>query len=114
MEFVSEFILTQRHITLLQRANIRYDGAEFGAPCIDPKRPYGNSSVVHDIAEILDVNLPDEDEDPHGYDDVESELVKIHDQLTIALQIIVQQLPNVRLGRYGLVRKYGNEWEYVE
>ena len=40
------------HIKLLRRMNVGWNPAEFGAPEIDPKRPYGNSSVLEDIREI--------------------------------------------------------------
>jgi hypothetical protein len=33
--------------------NVGWHNCEAGAPQIDPKRPYGNSDVEHDIAEIL-------------------------------------------------------------
>ena len=41
------------HLKLLAKANWRYEDCEYGAPAIDCKRPYGNSSVESDIAEIL-------------------------------------------------------------
>ena len=47
------FELTQQHLALLQRMNVGWQDCEFGAPEIDPKRPYGNSGVLEDIAEIL-------------------------------------------------------------
>ena len=47
------FVIKSAHLTLLKRANVDWDDCEFGAPCIDPKRPYGNSSVYQDMIEIL-------------------------------------------------------------
>jgi hypothetical protein len=52
---VREFTVTDEHLRLLRRAHVFWDEAEFGAPSIDPKRPYGNSDVRGDMAEILDV-----------------------------------------------------------
>lgn len=47
------FEITHDHITLLQAAEWEYNDCEFGAPAIDPKRPYGNSSVELDLVERL-------------------------------------------------------------
>lgn len=41
------------HIKLLVRANWQFIDCEYGAPAIDCKRPYGNSDVEEDIANIL-------------------------------------------------------------
>ena len=47
------FTLKPEHITLLRRMTVHWQATEYGAPEIDPKRPYGNSSVVYDLAEIF-------------------------------------------------------------
>jgi Resolvase, N terminal domain len=47
------FAITDEHLRLLRRACVMWFDAEFGAPAIDPKRPYGNSIVYADMAEIL-------------------------------------------------------------
>jgi hypothetical protein len=57
MSGVTEFTVTEDHLKLLRRAYIGWDDCEFGAPGIDPKRPYGNSDVIGDIAEILGEEL---------------------------------------------------------
>jgi hypothetical protein len=45
---------------------ITWDDCEFGAPACDCKRPYGNSDVYGDMAEILGLNLYRNSND--GYD----------------------------------------------
>lgn len=60
------FTVTSEHLKLLRRANITWDSREFSAPAIDCKRPYGNSSVYSDIAEILGIK-PSNDEDGTVY-----------------------------------------------
>lgn len=47
------FNLKPEHLKLLRRFSVDWDDAEFGAPCIDPKRPYGNPDVYQDMIEIL-------------------------------------------------------------
>lgn len=54
---VSKFTVTPEHVRLMRRMIVSWESAEYGAPCIDPKRPYGNSGVAEDIREIL--GLPD-------------------------------------------------------
>ena len=48
-----EITITEAHLKLLRRANVQWLDIEFGAPGLDPKRPYGNSSVLEDMHEIL-------------------------------------------------------------
>src|SRR5262245_17189804 len=50
---VERFTVTDEHLRLLRRAYVFWDETEFGAPGINAKRPYGNSDVYGDIAEIL-------------------------------------------------------------
>ena len=89
MDNHQRFTVTQEHINLLRNAYISWDTCEFGAPEIDPKRPYGNSYVYGDIAEILDIEpaLPnDEDE----FDDEQlSYMHKVHKETKTALQIFL-------------------------
>lgn len=71
------FTLTSDHIKLLRRFIVGWQDCEFGAPEIDPKRPYGNSDVIEDIREILVKELTDK------------EARNIHNETQIALQIIL-------------------------
>ena len=79
--------ITEDHIKLLRAAYIDWEDCEFGAPAIDCKRPYGNSSVYYDIAEILDID-PDAEED--FTDEQESYMGKTHRELQYVLQIFIQ------------------------
>lgn len=45
------FTLTEDHIKLMSRAYISWNDGECGAPGVDTKRPYGNSSVIMDVYE---------------------------------------------------------------
>jgi len=57
---VREFTVTEGHLRLLRHAWVDWDQGEgYGAPGINPKKPYGNSDVERDIAEILEA--PDSD-----------------------------------------------------
>ena len=90
---IERFTLTAQHILLLQRAYIGWHDCETGAPEIDPKRPYGNSYVAGDVAEILGIELND-NEDALGYDEQALEasrdnLLKLHGETLTALQIVL-------------------------
>ncbi len=107
IERIKRFTVTGEHLRLLRRACISWDDAEFGAPGINPKRPYGNSNVFADIAEILGV--PDSEwmdacEEPTP--DAEWRFLRLHVETAIALQIGLAT-GEFRPGQY--VR--GNEWD---
>ena len=83
---MQRFELTPDHITLLRAAYVSWDDCEFGAPAIDPKRPYGNSSVVIDIAEMLGI-APDDGE---TYSNATTDrLTTLHRETQTALQVVL-------------------------
>ena len=47
------FEIKVEHLQLLKRAIVSWRDWEYGAPCIDFKRPYGKGDVEGDIAQIL-------------------------------------------------------------
>lgn len=53
MPDVDRFELTEEHVKLLRAARVGWNGDEFGAPSIDPKRPFGNGDVMADMHELL-------------------------------------------------------------
>ena len=82
------FVLTSDHVNLLRRANVTWDVCEFGAPIIDPKRPYGTSDVHSDMAEIL--ALLSEQHDDGSFSPATTRcLDELHRELEIALQIVL-------------------------
>lgn len=98
------FKITPDHIQLLRRANIRWQDDEFGAPEIDPKRPYGNSDVYSDIAEVL------------GWDETEDftpaqekKMRKLHEETMTALEIFLQNA-KMEPGTY-TADKYERQWK---
>lgn len=79
------FTLTENHLKLLRRMNVGWQDTEYGAPEIDPKRPYGNSDVELDIAEILGWEV---DED--GLSEFQSnDARKLHQETATALQVVL-------------------------
>ena len=103
------FEVTEDHIKLLKGMYIGWDDCEFGAPAVDPKRPYGNSSVIADIAEILgwmDDDWWDGDQETDQWREAGN---KIHNEMQTVLQILVRNL-SIEPGTYKTSTSYGNDW----
>jgi len=84
------FELKEEHIKLLRNACVRWDDCEFGAPAIDCKRPYGNTAVYEDIAEILDIKPVTIDCGFKIFSEDQKEWMrKIHHETKTALQIVL-------------------------
>jgi len=86
-----EFELTESHLRLLQRFNVDYDDRmEYGAPMIDPKRPYGDSDVAESIAEILGWESMETDDGPAWPKGTADRAREIHETTAMALQIVLR------------------------
>lgn len=105
------FELTENHIKLLNRMCVYFDKDAYdGAPAIDIKRPYGNSSVAYDIYEILNGKPFDSDEDMP--DEMCEALIGIHEQTATALQIVLDTM-GFMPGLY-VKEQYGERWMIAE
>lgn len=114
----TEFVVTSEHLKLLRRAYIGWDDCEFGAPAIDAKRPYGDSNVLADMAEILGIDAEADrvrwnhinnshlDEGEFS-DPLEDHLTRLHAETGIVLQIGVTT-EEFEPGRY--VREQYGDW----
>ncbi|MFF5109822.1 hypothetical protein [Streptosporangium sp. NPDC000509] len=83
---MDEFIMLPEHIALLRRGHTSWVGDDRGgAPGLSHKRPFGNSDVYDDIAEIVDGRITGEhsDADKARYD-------RLFAECTLALQIVLQ------------------------
>jgi hypothetical protein len=111
IDLVREFTVTDEHLRLLRRACVFWEEGEFGAPSIDSKRPYGNSNVYGDIAEILGVPDSDwADEELNPSLDAEWRFLRLHVETAIALQIALAT-GEFRTGRYVRDDEWGgNRW----
>ena len=82
-----EFRLTTSHLRLLRKMNVGWQECEYGAPEINPKRPYGNSSVELDIAEEFGWSV---DRDNGLTQDQSETASNLHRETQTALQIVLQ------------------------
>jgi len=113
---IKRFTVTDEHLRLLRRADISWEDWEFGAPGINPKRPYGNSNIYGDIAEILglvDGNWQDEVEEDWPPPEPEWRFLRLHVETAIALQIALATC-EFRPGRYTRGNGWGNNWRRDE
>jgi hypothetical protein len=110
------FRLTSQHLTLLQHMYVGWQDMEYGAPEIDPKRPYGNSDVEDDICTILALEtMPDSDiEDAfvpsHA---ARRQAAALHLEMEQALSIVLATA-SFRPGLYQLTEPYNlRSWVFV-
>jgi hypothetical protein len=91
-----EFTVTDDHLKLLRHMWVCWIVSErYGAPAIESKKPYGNSAVLADVAEIL--HGPD---GVYEWTDQEAErYLRLHVETAIALQIALAT-GEFRPGRY--------------
>lgn len=111
---VQEFELKQVHLDLLQNTFIDWEDCEYGAPSIDCKRPYGNSDVEDDIAEIIKLKKKGNwDYSEECWNEKASHFLSdLHRQTQLALQIILH-CKTFRLGKYQKTDKYSQDWKFV-
>lgn len=102
---LKDFTVTEEHLKLLRHVHLYWDyGEGYGAPAINPKRPYGDSYVERSIAEILDA--PDSDWEAAEDDDyldltpeAQERFTRLHVETMIVLHITLAA-GELRPGRY--------------
>lgn len=110
------FVVTEDHLKLVENMYVEYyNGCEHGAPGVDPKRPYGNSDVYTDIAELLCIKpaiIIDEEDDEYEFDDDQIALMdKLHQETATVIQIILKT-KKFEPGEYEC-ESYSINWEKV-
>lgn len=105
------FEIKTEHLELLKRAFVSWSHGEYGAPAIDCKRPYGNSYVEGDIAEIFGWKY---DEEEGLTEEQEAKARIIHEETKTALQIALAT-QKFETGVYLNYEKYNHtKWRKVE
>jgi hypothetical protein len=102
----TEFTITDEHLKLSRRMYMSWWDCEFGAPCVNPKRPYGNSYVEGDVIEILGLENPRKDDDWADLpDDLVDRINTLHREMQTVIQIwlctgVIQTGTFVRSDKY--------------
>ena len=105
MAGLTRFTVTEDHLKLLSHFWVGWCDDEYGAPEIDPKRPYGNSDVPKDIAKILGWEGEFEYDDPRAR--------AIHQETMTALQIALR-VGYFKAGEYEKPNSYSECWKEVK
>lgn len=107
------FTVTTNHVKLLAAAKVSWNDCEFGAPGIDPKRPYGNSTyILEDIAEIIGMELfIDANGEKHMNREQKKFCETLHDEMEDTLQILLSNC-GIEVGEYEC-EKYRSAWRKV-
>ena len=104
------FRVKTEHLKLLREMWTSYIGyVEHGAPCIDPKRPYGNSNVYGDMAEILGIFPEFGGDDPDYSQEQIDYMDKLHREMETVLQILIKTAPFTE-GEF-VADMYRNNWK---
>jgi hypothetical protein len=105
------FTVTDDHLKLLRGVWVRWQQIEWGAPAIDPKRPYGNGDLHRDMRRLLGWPGPAEDSDWDSFGD-EEVLERLHGETRIALQIVLRT-GEFQSGEY-VARRYAEDWRRAD
>ena len=83
------FTLTEYHVALLKRMCFDWQPSPYdGAPVVNIKRPYGNSNVWQDIAEIVGIRpMMDDAGELHWPEGTRERCLALHRQMATALQV---------------------------
>ena len=114
---VTEFTVTEDHLKLLRHVHLYWDyGEGYGAPAINPKRPYGDSYVERSIAEILDAPDSDWEWDEEGEDfdltpEARERFTRLHVETMVVLHVTLAA-GELRPGQY--VRDEVIGWVRIE
>lgn len=103
MRMVKIFKVKPEHIKLLKQMYVSWNNCEYGAPTVDPKRPYGNSSVTQDIHKILT------DSEGEPTEKQENKYNSLHQEMEVVLQILLCNL-RIKPGTYE-AEEYSREWK---
>ena len=133
LDRATEFTVTEDHLKLLRHACYVYwdPGEGYGAPAINPKKPYGNSDVPQDVAKILEAPDSDWEEAPDSdweWDDEETSppggagrfkvlrakaadrFLRLHVEAGIALKIALTT-GEFQPGHYTRTNGWSNDWK---
>ena len=114
------FVLTEEHLKLMKAMVVGWCDDEYGAPEINPKRPYGNSDVANDIMELLNWNefndMSEEDKEDF-YESTQYAYLcecaeRIHAETETALQIALLT-GEFKVGTYIRSKSWLDDWKLM-
>lgn len=108
------FEVTRDHLKLIKCMYWEFNTDMYdGCPAVDIKRPYGNSNVWQDIAEILGIEKIETDDEPVYPKGTREMCMKLHRETATCLQIITCNLM-IKTGTYEKKSEYDSRsWRKV-
>lgn len=103
-----KFKVEEVHIQLLKNMRVTWNDSCFGSPTVDPKRPYGSTTVIEDMAKKLNIGIVDEDGEIQLSDEQEKKLLQFHKETETVLEILLYNC-SIKPGIY-VNKGYSNEW----
>lgn len=108
---MKEFTVNEDHIKLLKRMCVGWQDCEYGAPEINPKRPYGNSDVENDICEILGFKKSSCRNCEDTYTENQAQqAAKIHREMQTVIEILLSNPTTFKIGTYTKKSDYRSDW----
>lgn len=110
---MEKFTVTEDHLKLAKEMYVSWQDCEYGAPEINPKRPYGNSAVEEDICKILGkTKVSANYEEVYTTEDLKN-AGTLHQEMEIALQIFLCT-QSFKTGTYEKQDEYASKsWKLV-
>lgn len=108
-----KFEVTRDHIKLVRRLYIEWNDFsefKFGVPTVNGKRPYGNSDIPEDIADIINLDFYDREKGLTKQQ--ENYCLKLHMDMGTVLQIVLST-GQFKSGEYER-DEYGIDWKKVK
>ena len=107
---MEQFELKPEHLKLLKAMEQQWQECDAGAPSFNSKRPFGNSAVEQDIANLLGITREGED---GGLSEKQyTDLYKLYRGTQETLQIIISQVNEAIIKPGVYVTKDGKNWDY--
>ncbi|MEK8217207.1 hypothetical protein [Paenibacillus sp. FSL L8-0463] len=103
-----KFKVEEDHIQLLKNMRVTWNDLCFGSPTVDPKRPYGSTTVIEDMAKMLNIGIVDKDGEIQLTDLQEKKLLNLHKETETVLEILLYNC-SIKPGVY-VNKGYSNEW----
>lgn len=107
-----KFNVREEHILLLKNMSVTWNDSCFGSPTVDPKRPYGSTSVIEDMAKMLNIGKVDADGEIQLSEVQEKQLINFHKETETVLEILLYNC-SIKPGVY-VNKGYSNEWILLE
>ncbi|HNB52266.1 MAG TPA: hypothetical protein PK530_10005, partial [Anaerolineales bacterium] len=95
LDTTNVFTVTPTHLAMLKRLSFHHDWGDYylGGAYVSHRRPYGNSDIYGDIAELAGLPQPDWDEGEDWAETQIQQMLGLHYDMTQVLNLAVEMYP---------------------